>query len=143
MKGYKTYRKKFKNGLFILFAISFIGMGCRQDNSFKSDCIRGMYIGEYCEGIVIKILDDHEIGRDWENIFDNSIIYRNSVVASIDTLMVNTTSINSDLLSPDSVFYFKYRDGGYGRKQFNICEPSAFITITYVSNKQCQYDTEN
>ena len=139
----KKNRNTFLNCFFLSMVILLVGVGCSENNRFKSDCIRGKYIGEYCEGVVIKILDKHELGEDWVNIFDNNIIYNNSVVASIDTLMVKSTSINNDLLSPDSVFYFRYRNGGYGRKQYNIYEPSASITITYVSNQPCQYDIED
>lgn len=102
----------------------------------------GKYIGNYCEGAVVQILDNHKIGRDWKNPFTTfgPEAYVNSVVASIDTLIAK--KLDPDFFSTESVFYFKYREGGYGRKQFSNCEPSAFITITFISKNRCVNENE-
>ncbi|MCL6260906.1 hypothetical protein M3O96_17515 [Aquiflexum sp. TKW24L] len=118
---------------FLILPIGLFAFSC-EDQDLKLDCIRGKYIGNYCEGAVIQILDDHKIARDWKSMFSDEV-YTNSVVASIDTLIAK--GLDPDFFSTDAVFYFKYREGGYGRKQFSICEPSAFVTITYISKNPC------
>ncbi len=118
---------------FLILPIGLFAFSC-EDQDLKSDCVHGRYIGTYCEGAVIQILSDHIIGKDWKGMF-NDEVYTNSVVASIDTLIAK--GIDPDFFTPDAEFYFKYRDGGYSRKEFSICEPSAFITITYISENPC------
>lgn len=123
-----------KKMIILILSIGLFAFSC-EDQELKSDCVFGKYIGNYCEGVVVQIQDDHKIGRDWKSMFSDEF-YTNSVVASIDTLMAK--GIDPNFFSSDSVLYFKYRDGGYGRKQFSICEPSAFITITFISKSPCQ-----
>lgn len=118
---------------FLILPIGLFAFSC-EDQDLRSDCVRGRYIGTYCEGAVIQILSDHRIGKDWKGMFSDEV-YTNSVVASIDTLIAK--GIDPDFLTLDAEFYFKYRDGGYARKEFSICEPSAFITITYISENPC------
>lgn len=128
-----TFMKKI---VLLILSIGFFSFSC-EDQDLHSDCLHGKYIGDYCEGAVIQILDDHKIGRDWNNPFTTfgPETYTNSVVASIDTLIAK--EIDPDFFSPGVEFYFKYRDGGYVRKQFSNCEPSAFITITFISENPC------
>lgn len=120
----------------LILSIVFFSFSC-EDQDLKSDCVHGKYIGDYCGGAVIQILDDHKIGRDWDNPFTTfgPETYTNSVVASIDTLI--STGIDPDFFSLGAEFFFKYRDGGYARKEFSNCEPSAFITITFISENPC------
>jgi hypothetical protein len=127
-----------KKVIILILAIGLFAFSC-EDQDLKSDCILGKYIGSYCEGAVVQILDNNKIGRDWKSMFSDEV-YTNSVVASIDTLMAK--GLAPDFFSTDSVFYFKYRNGGYARKQFNVCEPSAFITITFISKKPCLNENE-
>lgn len=110
-----------------------------EEQLMESDCVYGRYVGEYCEGVVVQILDDHKIGNNWQSMFSDET-YSNSVVASIDTLMAK--KIDSGLFSEGSEFHFKYKDGGYGRKQYSVCEPSASITITYLSEQPCVKNDE-
>lgn len=102
------------------------------DSPSQLDCVRGKFVGYYCEGIVIKILDNNDIGTDWIGMFDSKT-YENSVVASIDSLLTKNLSNHSSLFPADSIFYFDYKHGGYPRIQYNICDPSAYITITNIS----------
>jgi hypothetical protein len=95
-----------------------------------------MYTGNYCEGIVVKILDDHKIGKNWDSM-DGTVSYTNSILASVDSLLIKSLSNPASYFSKDSIFYFQYKDGGYARKQYNVCEPSSFVTITFVSKNPC------
>jgi len=126
----KIVNNKFTISLILLLSTLVIGVGCVEDDTLQTDCIRGKYLGNYCEGAVVQILGEHKIGRDWKSMFSDEV-YTNSVVASIDTLMAK--DLDPDFFSTGAEFHFKYRDGGYGRKQFSVCEPSAFIIITFVS----------
>ena len=122
---------------FIPAIIMVFAFSCEKDDTVRADCVQGKYKGEYCEGAVIQILDDHKIGKDWESMYGDET-YKNSVVASIDSLMAKSLNSSDSYFSIDSVFYFRYVGGGYPRKQYNICEPSASITITFVSKNPCQ-----
>lgn len=110
--------------------------GCESDNAVTKDCVKGMYTGSYCEGIVIKILDSHRIGRNWHSM-DGTVSYTNSIVASVDSLFLKSLSNPTSYFTKDSIFYFQYKKGGYPRKQFNVCEPASFLTITFVSKHPC------
>lgn len=122
---------------FLILIIGLFAFSC-VDQDLKSDCVHGRYIGNYCGGAVVQILSDHSIGRDWNNPFTTIFgpeTYVNAVVASIDTLFAR--GMDPNFLTPNAEFYFKYRDGGYPRREFSNCEPSAFITITYISENPC------
>lgn len=109
---------------------------CESDKEIPQDCVKGMYTGNYCEGIVVRILDDHKIGKSW-NSMDGTVSYTNSIVASVDSLLLKSLSNPTCYFSKDSIFYFQYMEGGYPRKQYNICEPSSFLTISFVSKNPC------
>lgn len=86
-----------------------------------------------------KFLDDAKIGKDWISIYTNQE-YNNGVVASVDSSLTRMgTNLNS-FISADSIFYFQYKDGGYPSKQYNVCEPPPFITVTAISNERCARD---
>jgi hypothetical protein len=120
--------------LLTLFCIS----SCIEDNIGNS-CVKGRYIGTYCEGAIIEILDDNNIGIDWVGMF-NSNKYTNSIVASIDTVFLSEINNREEIekfILDGNTFYFQYKLGGYPRKKFNICEPSSFVTIFNISKNQC------
>ncbi|WP_125185159.1 hypothetical protein [Botryobacter ruber] len=125
-----------KRNVYLILFIGLFAFSCKDQPLIHTDCVRGKYIGEYCEGVVIQIPDDHKIGKEWKSTY-SSETYKNSVVASIDSLLAKSLGNPNSYFSPDSVFYFKYKDGGYPRKQYNVCEPSAFITITFISKNSC------
>jgi len=113
-----------------------IGSSCNNSNDTKpSNCVKGKFIGFYCDGVVIQILDNHTIGKDWKNQF-NSIFYKNSVIASMDSIVFKR-SFKTSVFFKDSVFYFQYKDGGYPRVQYNLCEPVPFITVFAISKNLC------
>lgn len=127
----------------VIVAIVIIGnFGCEKDEIMINNCIKGKFIDTYCEGIVIQILDEADIGIDWNGMYDDKL-FTNSVVASVDSLMAKSIATPEIYFSTDSVFYFKYINGGYPRKQYNLCEPSSFITITYVSKSPCKKDADS
>lgn len=99
-------------------------------------CVKGKFVGSYCSGYIIKIEDNSEIGKDWKNMFTNEII-TNSVLASIDTTLYKHLNHPETYFSKDSIFFFKYRDGGYPPKQYVLCAPEPFITITNISKEPC------
>lgn len=84
MKKNEVMRKTI---IFIL-SIGLFAFSC-EDPGLKSDCVLGKHIGNYCEGAVVQILDNHKTRRDWKNPFTTfgPEVYVNSVVASIDTLI--------------------------------------------------------
>ena len=113
--------------------------GCMEKNieNIDNSFIKGRYIGTYCEGIAVEILEESEIAKDWEGMFDSKK-YTNSIVASIDTLFLSKTDSSEEIekyILDGNVFYFQYKLGGYPRKGFNFCEPSSFITIFNISEK--------
>lgn len=127
--------------LFVLIAIwltSCLGEG----TSVNGECVKGKYLGLYCEGVAVQILDGDSIGRDWFATYGDQH-YKSSVVASIDTLLTKQGFNPSILNAEDSVFYFQYRKGGYARKQYNVCDPSPFITITFISRENCRQNERN
>ena len=90
------------------------------------------------QGEVFQILDDHMIGIDYHG--SNSILYKNSVVADLDT-NVFKRPIRVFPFRKNSVYYFQYKDGGYPTLDMNQCGPSTSITIIssspnpYTNNK--------
>lgn len=124
----------------VVAVIALVFFGCENnDASLKQDCVRGRYVGPYCEGIVVEILDDHKIGQYWKSTYGTET-YSNSVVASIDTTLLRSLSSAESYFMEDSIFFFQYRDGGYARKLYNVCDPSPFITIFFVSKNSCDTD---
>ena len=113
-----------------------LAFGCDSEKVITKGCVKGMYTGNYCEGIVVKILDGHEIGKDWDSM-DGTVSYTNSIVASVDSLLIKRLSNPTSFFTKDSIFYFQYKEGGYPRKQYNVCEPSSFITISFISKNPC------
>lgn len=113
----------------------FIGISCENDNTINK-CVKGKFIGPYCEGIAIEIMGGSKIGKTWKNPYGIDT-YKNSVVASIDSIYAKTIMDTNQFFSKDSIFYFLFREGGYPRQVFNVCEPSAFITITWISKSPC------
>lgn len=108
------------------------------ENDLDNSCIKGKYVGTYCEGIVVEILEESDIAMDWEGMFDSKT-YMNSIVASIDTLFLSTLKNREEFeefILEGNVFYFQYKLGGYPRKEYSICEPSSYITISNIS-KTC------
>lgn len=85
----KEIMRKFCYHLPIIIAL--LGSGCERNDEaiLKLPCIKGKYLGKYCEGVVIQILDDADIGKDWENMYTNQL-YSNAVVASLDSLLTES-----------------------------------------------------
>ena len=108
--------------------------GCKNKPAAPSNCVKGKFTGTYCDGLVIQVLDKHAIGKDWKGI-DNKL-YKNSVVANLDTNNF-ARLFNSVIFPKDSIFYFLYRDGGYPRASYNLCEPSAYIIVTSIAGDAC------
>ncbi|MDQ1089128.1 hypothetical protein [Siphonobacter sp. SORGH_AS_1065] len=123
-----------KNLSVCFLAILLLLMNCTSDDG-PSGCIRGKLIGRYCDGYVIKLFKRNAIGKTWTNIVDKNVIYENCALASFDTTVFNSGRYGIPLseIPKDSVFYFTYKEGGYGRAEFNGCEPTAFITITSIN----------
>jgi hypothetical protein len=115
-----------------------LGFSCetQDEPTLNLRCVKGKYLGQYCEGIVIQILDDTKFGKDWKGFF-TSQPYSNAVVVSLDSLLIKSGYNPRSLSSTDSIFYFRLKDGGYPRKQYNVCEPSPFMTVFLVSNEAC------
>jgi hypothetical protein len=120
--------------LFILFALS---ISCTDFPQVKNECIKGKFLGSYCSGYIIQILDNSNIGKTWKSEL-HGIEYKNCLVANLDTAVFKI-STHKDALnaSLDSIIYFKFKEGGYPRQNFNICEPVPFVTITYTSPTPC------
>jgi len=127
---------KTRTSLLISFTFTLLSFGCESDKVITKDCVKGMYTGNYCEGIVVKILDDHKIGKNWDSM-DGTVSYTNSIVASVDSLLMKSLTNPTSYFSKDSIFYFQYKEGGYSRKQYNICEPHSVVTISFVSKNPC------
>lgn len=123
----------------IIVATIIIGSCDKNEATINKNCIKAKFIGTYCEGIVIQIIDGADIGIDWNGMYDGKS-YTNSVVASVDSLLAKSIEVPEIYFSVDSVFYFKYNNGGYPRNHYNLCEPSAFITISYISKNRCEQD---
>lgn len=124
-----------KSSIVVLLLFAFMAFRCGKNNEVNLACVKGKYLGTYCEGAVIQLLDKAPIGKTWTSPFTDQR-YQNCVVTSLDTTVFKGTTYPVSI-TKDSTFYFTYKDGGYPRKQFNICEPSAFITITGVSETPC------
>lgn len=124
--------------LFIILIISFF-QGCLE-NETRNHCLQGRFIGSYCEGMVVEIIGDSDIAMNWEGMYDSET-YSNSIVASLDTVFLSQATDRNELESfilAGNSFYFQYRMGGYPQKQFNICNPSAFVTIFNISEMPCR-----
>jgi hypothetical protein len=122
---------------YILLLLSIQIASCIIPDKDRDDCVRGKFIGNYCDGYVIQLLDNRVKGKDWEGMH-NGNIYKNSLVASLDTTVFNSTSFPDPLNTrSDSIFYFKFKEGGYPRQKFNVCEPSPFVTVTITSPNPC------
>jgi hypothetical protein len=116
--------------MLLIIGITIVINSCEKKSS--DQCIKGKYVGTYCGGIVIQILDQSTIGKNWNNQF-NDLQYINCVVASVDSVYLKSIIDPGRYFTRDSIFYFKYIDGGYPSQLFIICEPSPFITITSLS----------
>lgn len=110
-------------------------LSCSKPSLVGQTCLKGKYLGDYCEGAVFQLSASNSIGRTWKSMYSD-LIYENCVVASFDTIAFKNAG-NPFSTSTDSTFYFHYQEGGYPRKQYNICEPSAFITITSLTTTPC------
>jgi hypothetical protein len=124
--------------LFIILIIYFF-QGCLE-NEIRVNCLQGRYIGSYCEGMVVEIIGESDIAIDWEGMFDSET-YSNSIVASLDTVFFSQATDRNELESfilAGNSFYFQYIMGGYPRKQFDVCNPSPFITIFSISEMPCR-----
>lgn len=120
--------------MLLIMGLTIVSNSCEEKVS--NQCTKGMFVGNYCNGCVIKILDNSSIGKNWKGMYDSKV-YENSVVASIDTNYIKTVAGANNFFTTGKIFYFKYIDGGYPSLQFNICDPSAFITINYLSSSPC------
>lgn len=115
----------------------FLNVSCEKaDEGDQTTCVKGKYIGTYCEGMAIEIIDDNKIGSDFIGMFDNKK-YTNTIIASVDSVLLNSMQNPDAYFTKDSIFYFKYKNGGYPRLTYNICEPSSSITLTYISKQPC------
>nr|WP_295924600.1 hypothetical protein [uncultured Dyadobacter sp.] len=122
--------------LFLILFTAIAGfLSCVDADGVQSRCLQGKYLGMYCEGAVIQLFNDEGPGKTWKNQFGTTM-FTNCVVANLDTTVFKgiTDPFN---MKGDSVFYFQFRDGGYARKEFKVCEPSSFITITKTSLGPC------
>jgi hypothetical protein len=119
----------------IIIVLIIVSDSCERTTT--KECIKGMFLGYYCDGCVIKILDNSDIGKNWKATYTTEV-YENSVVASVDSNYIKSYPGIEQYLTQGSTFYFQYVDGGYPRKQYNICEPSPFITITSLSSTPCK-----
>jgi hypothetical protein len=118
----------------LLMSLSLLTLlSCSGLQSVNQRCVKGRFIAAYCEGVVIQVLDA-PIGRNWQGPSD---YLTNCVVANLDTLSFQRPTI-ADLPKRDSIFYFQYREGGYPQKQYILCHPAPFITITAASATGCQ-----
>jgi len=121
--------------LFVLFTFS---TSCTDFPQVKNECIKGKFIGTYCSGYIIQILDNSNIGKTWKSELYGTE-YKNCLVANLDTTVFKIPTYNDALnMSSDSIIYFKFQQGGYPRRNFNICEPVPFVRITYTSTDPCQ-----
>jgi hypothetical protein len=120
--------------MLLLIGITIVINSCEKRSSER--CIKGMFVGPYCFGSVIQILDQSGIGKNWNNQF-NGLQYTNCVLASVDSVYFKSIIDPERYFSKDSIFYFKYIEGGYSSQLFIICEPSPFITITSLSLVPC------
>lgn len=112
-----------------------LGVGCCFEKEKENPYTQGRYVGMYCEGVVLELFGSTDIAMDWEGMFDGER-YTHSIVASIDTVFLSTLGNREELeefILEGNPFYFEYKLGGYPRKQYSICEPSAFVTIFNIS----------
>jgi hypothetical protein len=121
--------------MYISFLFTISVTSCSQQSGLAY-CIKGQYVGSYCSGSVINILDKTGIGKTWKG--QDGTNYTNAVVASIDSIYIKSVVHPDNYFKQGTIFYFKYRDGGYPRLEYNLCEPAPFITITYLSLSPCQ-----
>lgn len=105
------------------------------NNSVDQQCVKGRYITNYCEGVVIQVLNSSLIGRESKAGFAKA--GQRYVVASLDSLALKGLS-SSVLTRGDSTFYFQYREGGYPQKEYVLCDAAPFITITALSEDNCK-----
>ena len=128
---------KTKLSLFVI-CISFFSIisttSCSQQD-ILTYCIKGQYVGSYCSGSVISILDKNGIGKTWQG--QDGTNYSNAIVASIDSTYIKNVEHPENYFKQGTIFYFKYRVGGYPRLEYNLCEPAPFVTITYLSLTPC------
>ncbi len=108
-------------------------LSCQE--SVNSRCVQGRYITDYCEGVVIQILDQTPLGQAWTDPSGQGC--PNCVVASLDTLVFKG-SPTSFFPVGKTPFYFKYRDGGYPQKAYALCNPAPSITVTALSETVCR-----
>jgi len=116
--------------VYVSFMSTICTTSCSQQNSMTY-CIKGKYVGSYCSGSVITILDKNGIGKTWKG--QDGTNYTNAVVASVDSIYIKSVEHPENYFKAGKIFYFKYRDGGYPRPEYNLCVPEPFITITYLS----------
>lgn len=131
-------RTIFNGQLILIITIGLFVQGCLE-NDTREICLQGRYAGAYCGGMIVEILGKSDIAKDWEGMFDSET-YSNSVVASLDTVFLSQVAERNELeafILAGNSFYFQYRMGGYPRKQFNLCNPSAFVTIFNISESLC------
>lgn len=104
------------------------------DDPINQRCVKGRYITNYCEGVVIQVLNGNPVGRELKASFAEP--GRRYVVASLDSVAFMGLS-SSVLTQGDSTFYFQYREGGYPQKAYILCNPPTFITITALPQDGC------
>ena len=103
--------------------------------SDDSTWVKGMFVQPTCRGsIIIKILDEHNIGRTWTVNWDHNhpVTYENCVVAFIDTSL-NWEKIITESLLPGTIFYFDYTHQVLRTPDFFGCLNPPWITITNLS----------
>ncbi len=98
-------------------------------------CVKGRYITNYCEGVVIQVLNGNPVGREFKANFTKP--GQRYVVASLDSLVFKGLS-SSILTQGDSTFYFQYREGGYPQKAYVLCIQPPLVTITALSEGGCK-----
>ena len=123
---------KIFSSLLVAFVLA---TGCKNQSHIPGDCIKGMYLGRYCGGAVIQIMDKRIEGKKWKS---DDRTYENCLVVNFDSTVFNSAYYPEPSYSePGSIFYFKFKEGGYPRRTFDYCEPSPFITITFTSPTPC------
>lgn len=121
--------------IFILILLSCNDKTISDDNT----CVKGKYIGGYCSGFVIEILDNSGIGKDL-NLSMIGKQVKNGVIAHIDTSLAKPYHKIEALFPEDSIFYFTYKYGKYPPKAFILCPQEASIIITSVSPSPCNIE---
>ena len=118
----------------IQLSVFALASSCTHQAQSPSLCVKGKYLGPFCVGHLIEILDNHTLGSELKGV--NGKLYKNESVVDFDTNSFKPP-ITIKIFPRDSVFYFQYKDGGYPRFDMKACGPSASIIIINISSNPC------